>query len=71
MLIMRQRQNTRDTTGHTHKNADIGEGDYDYHIVEHFREVPNFMFFEDRAVNAKIKTEINSHAPVFHMQSYW
>ncbi len=31
MLIMRQRQNTRDTTGHTHKNADIGEGDYDYH----------------------------------------
>ncbi len=28
-------------------------------------------FFEGRAVNAKIKTGRNSHAPVFHMQSYW
>ncbi len=29
--------------------------------------------FEGRAVNAQIKTGINSHTPVFHiiMQSYW
>ncbi len=27
--------------------------------------------FEGRAVNAKIKTGINSHAPVLHMQSLW
>ncbi len=30
-----------------------------------------FAFFEGRAVNAKIKTGRNSHAPVIHMQSLW
>ncbi len=36
-----------------------------------FRGVQTFAFFEGRAVNAKIKTRISSHALVFHMQSYW
>ena len=36
-----------------------------------FRGMQTFVFFEGRAVNAKIKTRINSHALVFHMQSYW
>ena len=31
----------------------------------------NLNFFKGRAVNEKIKTGINSYAPVFHMQSYW
>ncbi len=35
------------------------------------RVVQIFAFFEGRAVNAKIKTGRNSHAPVFHMQSLW
>ncbi len=35
-----------------------------YHIAG------NFAFFEGR-VNTKIKTGINSHAPVFYMQSSW
>ncbi len=30
-----------------------------------------FAFFEGRAVNTKIKTGRNSHAPVFHMQRLW
>ncbi len=30
-----------------------------------------FHVFLGQAVNAKIKTGRNSHAPVFHMQSYW
>ncbi len=39
-----------------------------YHIEGNFREVQNFAFFEGRVVNAKIKTGINSHSLVFHMQ---
>ncbi len=39
-----------------------------YRIAGNFREVQNFAFFEGRAVNAKIKTGINSHTLVFHMQ---
>ena len=31
----------------------------------------NFAFFEGRTVNEESKTGINSHASVFHMQSYW
>ena len=30
-----------------------------------------FRVFEGRVVNVKIKIGINSHAPIFHMQSYW
>ena len=30
-----------------------------------------FSFFEGRAVNANIKTVMNSHTLAFHMQSYW
>ena len=42
-----------------------------YCIAGTFREVQNFAFFKGRAVNAKIKTGMNSHAPVFHIQSCW
>ncbi len=41
-----------------------------YCIAENFRGMQNFAFFDGRVVDAKIKTGINSHAPVFHMQSY-
>ncbi len=44
------------------------------HVIPYsmkFREVQNFAFFEGTAGNAKIKTGINPHALVFHMQSYW
>ena len=44
---------------------------YVYCIAGTFREVQNFTFVEGRAVNVKIKTGMNSHAPVFHIQSYW
>ncbi len=36
-----------------------------------YRIAGNVRVFEGRAVNAKIKTGRNSHAPVFHMQSLW
>ena len=35
--------------------------DLQYRIAGHFCEVKNFAFFDGRAVNAKIKTGINSH----------
>ena len=42
-----------------------------YHIAGNFCGVQKFAFFEGKTVNAKIKTGMNSHAPVFYMQSYW
>ncbi len=42
----------------------------DYRRAENVHKVQNFVFFESRAVNAKIKTGINSHAPAC-MQSSW
>ncbi len=36
-----------------------------YRIAGNFRGVQIFAFFEGRVVNAKIKTGINSHAPVY------
>ncbi len=38
-------------------------------LTGNFRAVQIFTFFEGRAVNAKIKTGINSHESVFYMQS--
>ncbi len=38
-------------------------------LTGNFRAVQIFTFFEGRAVNAKIKTGINSHELVFYMQS--
>ncbi len=37
-----------------------------YRTAGNVREVQNFAFF-----SRAIKTEINSHAPIFHLQSYW
>ncbi len=39
-----------------------------YRIAGNFHVMQMFAFFEGKAVNAKIKTGRNSHAPVFHMQ---
>ncbi len=36
-----------------------------YRIAGNFHGVQIFAFFEGRVVNAKIKTGINSHAPVY------
>ena len=38
---------------------------YIYRIAGNFRGVQIFAFFEGRVVNAKIKTGINSHTPVY------
>ncbi len=42
-----------------------------FRVAGNFRVVQIFAFFEGRAVNAKIRTGRNAHAPVFHMQSLW
>ncbi len=38
-------------------------------LVGYFREVQNFAFFKDRAVNANIKTGVLLPRPVHHMQA--